>query len=233
MREFNLYIDVTRKGTLAPKQKEQFLAIMDALQDIRVNLFWIPESTRITIYQIREILRNVRCACKDKNIIIHNEIHGIESRVSGLKKWLLDRSLVSVYYDKRFEADSYNCLAAGNTPKGCIFGSCLGHTAYLMKDSEISLCPEMKSVRLAKLDKGESLGKIFETDDFRTTIQAQIQRRNKCKSDCELFGLCHGGCPRQINADSCDIIQKVNSLEISDADIQIQNIKHLANMYRG
>lgn len=233
MRDFSFYVDVNSFGKMSNSQQEQFKIIVNELLDRRINLYWLIDSKVLHTRQLFSILKCIHSTCKGKSIIIHNEVCLSGKTSSAIVKLFIKHLPVTVYYDERICADDYDCLRHGTRPTGCIFSSCLGNTIYLNKNAQLSVCPHASEIRLKNLNGGNSITEAFETEEFKSFLIAQINKRNDCKKNCRLFTLCHGGCPAQKDNGECSIRVKVTEKGPSESLRHEQTIKHLADLYRG
>ena len=233
LREFNLYVDVNSVGKMSIPQQEQFEIIVNALLDRRINLHWLIDGNILKTRQLLNILKCIHSTCKEKSVIVHNEVCLSGKTSTAMARMLVKHIPVSVYSDKRIYSDDYDCLRSSNKPMGCVFNSCLGNTMYLNKDAQLSVCPHASEIHLNALNHGNSITEAFETTDFKEFLLAQIHKRDDCKNNCQLFALCHGGCPAQKDDGECSIRLKANEKCPSEASQHNQTIKHLADMYRG
>ena len=232
MREFNLYIDVSNAGKMNEPQREQFGIIINTLLDRRVNLYWLVEGNHLKARQMVNILRNVHAACKEKSIIVHNEICTVNKSYSMIARLLMKHLPITPYTDERIDKEDYVRLKHGNSPNGCIFNSCLGKTIYLRKDAQLSVCPHVNDVDLKCLKANEPVTEAFESDSFKSFLLRQIRKRDKCKNSCQYFALCHGGCPIQNDEEECPVCKKINETTSLKEEHE-QRIIHLAELYRG
>lgn len=236
MREFSIYIETDECGLVGNNQKEQLQLMLDCLKNRCVNLVWLINGERISQRQVINVFRCEHFLCKGKKYILHNAFCIEGKKVSSPARWLMKKLLVELYEDKRIQAKDYSCLFYGNEPEGCFFSSCLGNTAYLQKNGNISICPYGEEIRLNSLKAGDMYTDLYETEGFKALLIKQIQRRNTCKANCKKYDLCHGGCPLTNDGqDPCRIMKSVmkQGEKVSEEDEFDQRISHLAAMYRG
>lgn len=233
MREFSLYINVAKTGKLNNLQLCPADSLLDTLSGRRINIYWIIEGKRIGTHQIINIIKNTHLVCKKKDVIIHNEICIANKTLTPFAKVLLRHMLISTYCDKREAAGDYASLRFFNQPTGCMFNSCLGNTIYLAQSGELSLCPYATEIKFNPINPGTSSSTVFDTADFKSLLIRQIQKRNRCKNECQLFNYCHGGCPIRGDIGDCFIRRHVEQQNVT-AEMKLdQEIRQLAGLYRG
>lgn len=233
MRDFRLYIGVDKYGKMTVHQKEQLDLIVSKLRDCRINTFWIIDDTKITGWQILSILHGIHSACKNRGVIIHANLFADNKTVTLVARSIMGHVPIVLYNNERDNEADYACLKYMNYPEGCMFNSCLGNTLYLRQDDEISVCPRTNDIRLNRLRNGSSISSVFDTDEFKQLLLQQIEKRNRCKNGCQLFSVCHGGCPMQGYSRSCTIQKRVEQLILSEESVREQELKKLASLYRG
>ena len=233
MRDFCLYVDVDATGRMNSAQKDQLRVLLDALIDRRINIFWLVGNSKIKVRHIINIVKCMHSGCKEKGVLVHNEICSSGREISRGAKLLLKKLPLSLYTDERICENDYASLRYGNRPDGCAFNLCLGNTAYLNIDSKLLICPYSGEIVLNSIKQGDPITELFETDAFKAFFLKQIKKRNECKSTCRLFDLCHGGCPAQNNTEKCSILERVEKLKDSQKANREQEIIRLAGLYRG
>lgn len=233
MFSFTIYIDANKSCGLDQYQKNQITWLIKALNDRRVNLHWITDCKKITVFRVLRIIIATHLLCKRSGVLIHNEIDIDGKRVSSFARRLLRLYPLSLVNQEQMDIDDLLCLKNNNKPEGCAFSSCLGNVVYVMSDGKNSLCPKMSRVRLNLMTKDGSITHIYDTPDFKSILLHQIQKRNRCKVGCSLYSLCLGGCPKQMDEKQCLFIRKMNNVLSSESSTNDQAIRYLSNLYRG
>ena len=216
MRDFTVYIETAQSGEMNAEQASQLVRIVDALPNWRINLLWLVRGNKIGLFQVIRIIHSIHKCCKGKSVIIHSEICKSERKVSALARFQMNFLPFVFYDDKEVEAGDYAAIYYKNTPKGCAFSSCLGNTIFIKSDSTLSICPKASEVKLHALADGEKIESIFDTESFKKLLISHIQRRNVCKSNCDYFSYCHGGCPLEATGAICTIQNHVSSAMEND-----------------
>ena len=131
-------------------------------------------------------------------------------------------------------------MSFGNQPESCDFNSCLGNALTVFESGRIGICPFHKNnIDLCNDLDIEDIHQVFNTESFISFLKGNIERRNSCKSRCEFFSLCKGGCAfMEMNA-NCDIhnqiVEKKNEYiesDMSDKEYREQKIISISNMYK-
>ena len=235
MYNFRIYIDADHLGNLDEAQKEQLHFIFNCLTNATVTCYWLLAGNKISQKQVLHILQTIDSLCKKKSVILHNEIQISGKTISFFAKRLLRKIPFETYTDNRTSCEDFIKLSHENIPEGCIFSSCLGKTVYLQSRGQLVVCPHGQHIHLKSITPEEKLTSIFDTDEYKTLLLRSINKRNKCKADCSLFYLCHGGCPLEDNdTNDCDILKEVKDQKtISTNEEYLQKAIHLSALYRG
>ena len=229
----NSYVDTNNKGDINKNQKEQLQRIINHLSDSKINIYWLIDSNKIKVRHIFKILNNINSLCKDKGILVHNEIEVKNKTLSYFTKLLLKHIPITMYEDKKIDNNDIACLLYSNKPIGCSFNSCLGKTIYIKIDGKSSICPYSNGVSLKKIEEGDEIKDVYNTDSFKLLMINQIKKREKCKAECELFDLCLGGCPLDNCETECTILELLKTRNDEEKNNIEQKAKHLSNLYKG
>lgn len=85
----------------------------------------------------------------------------------------------------------------------CKTSSCLGKILYIDKFGNISFCPKYpKDTYLNNISNISNFDNIYENDIFGEYLKKMILKRKNCKSSCEYFSKCKGGCAIEDNCES-------------------------------
>ena len=108
---------------------------------------------------------------------------------------------------------SYIRMALGLAPYSCKFCSCLGKTIYIDQSGKPDSCPfKANRIELNNLEKCSQLQEAFDTADYAQLIQEAIRRRENCRKNCDIYGLCQGGCPLDIgDCPEKDLTKAINA----------------------
>lgn len=110
---------------------------------------------------------------------------------------------------------SYIRMALGLAPYSCRFRSCLGKTLYIDQSGRSYSCPfKSNRIELNNLERCSQLQDIFDTNDYAQLIQEAIQRRENCRKNCAVYGVCLGGCPLDIgDCPEKDLTRAINAVK--------------------
>lgn len=110
---------------------------------------------------------------------------------------------------------SYIRMALGLAPYSCRFRSCLGKTLYIDQSGRSYSCPFKSNwIELNNLERCSQLQDIFDTNDYAQLIQEAIQRRENCRKNCDVYGVCLGGCPLDIgDCPEKDLTKAINAVK--------------------
>ncbi len=111
--------------------------------------------------------------------------------INFFDEWIYDRDGVGV---RTFQ--SYMIMALGGKARVCDNSSCHGRYLCIAPDGSIFNCSRGSAheYSFGHIDEIESVKEAFNSDGFKKLLIGSITRRNKCKSECEYFDLCKGGC---------------------------------------
>lgn len=117
--------------------------------------------------------------------------HYIECLKSLYDYWLVDQTAVMVD-----PIEQYLSMILRNRGVDCIYGSCLGHWIGIDHSGYLFPCGRSypSEYQLTNIDEINRLSETFETKEFAHIIKKAIIRRSACQENCELYGICHGGC---------------------------------------
>lgn len=78
----------------------------------------------------------------------------------------------------------------------CSYNSCLGKHIGIRFDGEIYNCNRdfPKDLCFGNINDYVDIHECFESDGFKKIVDEAYKRRKLCKSDCEIFDFCAGGC---------------------------------------
>ena len=84
----------------------------------------------------------------------------------------------------------------GSPRRECNMGSCLGGFLCITPEGNFYPCSRFypQDYMLGNIEEFSSINEIFETEKYKKMVLGAIARRNKCKENCEFFGVCQGGC---------------------------------------
>lgn len=132
------------------------------------------------------------CAADDTSLIPDADQYIAES-IKAFDEWLFDKDsdvpLIPHYL--------YLLNALGESvDSDCAHNSCLTKWLCIYPNGDVypcaKNCPE--KYRLANIADIEHINEVFMTEGFRQILLGTIARREKCKSECEFFDHCNGGC---------------------------------------
>lgn len=105
--------------------------------------------------------------------------------------WLTDTKGVAV---RTFA--SYLSMALGQNRRICANCSCIGKFLSISPDGKLYNCNRysVRQYPFADVDDVQIIKDIFGGEKFVEFLKGSIERRNKCKSTCDLFDACNGGC---------------------------------------
>ena len=104
-------------------------------------------------------------------------------------------------------------MALGLAPYSCRYRSCLGKTLYIDQSGRPYSCPfKSNRIELNDLEKCTQLQDVFDTNNYAQLIQDAISRRENCSKNCDVYGVCMGGCPLDIgDCPEKDLTKAINA----------------------
>ena len=195
----------TSRMTLTiPIDKVPNAVISFANQNARFNLYFFVNK-KIPDWHWKRIIR--------LNGLI--EIYDSSNCIENTEKYNFNRYVIhKSLSNSNMDSAKIYMLSAGMITD-CRFDSCLGKNLYISKNGEVSFCtkyPEKSKLgTITDLDSD-----IFDKAVFYETLQAMIDKRSKCQSNCDLFGNCQGGCVFE-----CDCNLFKSTFDIANKDIEL------------
>ena len=106
-------------------------------------------------------------------------------------EWLYDTDGVSV---RTFAF--YINMAVGGKFRVCNCSSCHGKYVSMYPDGMLYNCGRegLSAYPFGNIDDIDNVSQMFNSDGAEQLLKGSVERRNKCKSTCEFFALCQGGC---------------------------------------
>ncbi len=132
------------------------------------------------------------CAAKDR-LLVPNVDDYISESIKMFDEWLFDKDsdvpLIPHYL--------YLLNALGESVESdCAHDSCLTKWICIYPNGDIypcaKSCPE--DFRLTNIKDVDHINDVFMTEGFRRILIGTIERRAICRSQCEFFDNCNGGC---------------------------------------
>jgi len=156
------------------------------------------------------------CASRDRSLVPDPDAF-IRSSIEMFDRWLFDKEteipLIPHYL--------YILNALGEPAESdCAHTSCLTKWMCLYPNGDIYPCGKgcPSEFKMCNLNDIEQISDIFRTEGFVKVLSGSIERREKCKNECELFPFCNGGCSidayyecgiENAGGDSCRIFKAV------------------------
>lgn len=168
-------------------------------------------SDSINIMQLKKYKRKMLL----ERVILHSESY--EDFHSQYEKWkiaeipiqLKGYTLSSTEYREFFEEwvydahavwffpfeDTISSILTGVTTESCEHNSCMGKYIHLDEKDRVSFCKKgLEPTKLYVLDETKE-GPLFEHEIYQNVLGDAIEKRARCQKECQMFGLCRGGCP--------------------------------------
>ena len=190
---------------------------------------------------ISDILTFEKKECAHKGIIMRNVVMANREKISILATYLMKK--YNFVYKKDSTEDKnadITRMCFGNAPISCAYTSCLGAGVVLLSNGEIAVCPYIKSsISLDDRLDVQSLQDIFNTYSFLKLLKANIERRSKCKENCQYFALCKGGCALEEFSFECSILSAIEKRKKQLSEYDMNNLEYreqraiwASNMYK-
>ena len=114
----------------------------------------------------------------------------VEKMNSLFNKWLFDSdcySIVNPYYD--------TIRTIIDAPHSCEYTSCLYKFISIDYKGDVFPCGRFDDKMLCMGNiYSNSVHELFASDSYNKLVLAAIDRRNKCRSSCNIYNYCAGGC---------------------------------------
>ena len=154
-----------------------------------------------------------------------------DASIRVFDRWLFDRTAEAPLMPHL----QYLMSALGDPmPSDCAHSSCITKWISVHPNGDIYPCAKgcPSRFKLCNIDDIEHLKDAFNSDALKELLIPLIDRRERCASECDLFGYCNGGCPidtlsegpiSDIGGNSCIIFKKVFGHILNVVDTMIKD----------
>ena len=217
--------DVLRQQTGASENNLRLLSKKDRVFSVSSTISSETESKQVELYEYFKSNRAsasfspvipAGCALRNRGLVPDPDAF-IRSSIEMFDRWLFDKDteipLIPHYL--------YILNALGEpTESDCAHTSCLTKWMCLYPNGDVYPCGKgcPSEFKMCNLNDVELISDIFRTDGFVKILKGSIERREKCKNECELFRFCNGGCSmdayfecgiENVGGDSCKIFKAI------------------------
>jgi len=239
--------DVLRQRTEVSENNLMLLSKKDRVFSVSSTISSATESKQSEMYEYFKSNRAsasfspvipAGCASRDRSLVPDPDAF-IRSSIEMFDRWLFDKEteipLIPHYL--------YVLNALGEPAESdCAHTSCLTKWMCLYPNGDIYPCGKgcPSEFKMCNLNDIEQISDIFGTEGFVKILRGSIERREKCKSECDLFPFCNGGCSmdayyecgiENTGGDSCRIFKAVfghilktmNDIEKERPDLSVYN----------
>lgn len=114
-----------------------------------------------------------------------------DGMVKLFDEWLYDKNGIDI---RLF--GTYVAMALGTNFRICANASCHGKYLGISPDGTLYNCGRYSVTQypFGNVDDFSGLDEVYRSDGFKALVSGAIERRKKCKTKCEYFELCGGGC---------------------------------------
>lgn len=220
-----LYNDLTRGGT------DKYNKTIDILKEKNINVGAICVITKQTVSKLKENYEffksrnqslNLRPMIVDGSAENYEKEFGVDideyvkNLVNLLKIWFYDENCnINVQ-----PFDMYLNMIIANKTSVCCNNSCLGNWFCLEANGDITPCNRTFPTEFTygNIKEISTFDEIYNSQAMCNLLKLAIERRSKCKNECEYFDLCKGGCNHEAlingniannNMPSCKIIKTI------------------------
>ncbi len=133
------------------------------------------------------------------------------------ESWIHDKNAAGF---EPFE-DFIGSLTTGLVINDCRYSSCMGRILYLDRDDQVYFC-EKKKEQTKMYSAAQGIPEKLYNEVYSEVLGSAIAKRNQCSNQCEMFGLCRGGCPlEEVNPQTChDFARKIAAVgEVIEREI--------------
>lgn len=115
----------------------------------------------------------------------------VEKYKALVDHWFSDRNGVGVRL-----IETYIAMALGSYFRICNNGSCHGKYISVWPNGDIYNCARdsMSAYPFGNVNTIASYDELFKSEGFEALVKGSIERRKKCKENCDFFAECAGGC---------------------------------------
>ena len=173
-------------------------------------------------------------AAKYNQKYLLDEVQYIKATKDFFKYWINDENAIPVstfiQYAKMF---------LGYPDRNCVYGTCLYTIIDVEPEGDLLPCSRYSKTKylIGNIFNLNDIEEAFTNESFNNIVIKSILRRNKCKSECEIYKYCLGGCSSacaneskldDYNTQLCRITKELlpyvfNELEIIFANDTIRN----------
>ena len=217
--------DALRQETETSENNLRLLSKKDRVFSVSSTISSATESKQVEMYEYFKGNRTsasfspvipAGCALRDRSLVPDPDAF-IRSSIEMFDRWLFDKEteipLIPHYL--------YILNALGEpTESDCAHTSCLTKWMCLYPNGDIYPCGKgcPSEFKMCNISDIEHISDVFRTEGFVRILRGSVERREKCKNDCELFSFCNGGCSvdayfecgiENAGGDSCKIFKAV------------------------
>lgn len=134
-------------------------------------------------------------------IFVEEEIKFDDNFLVLFKEWVYDKN----GYRINIFADILSRILLDYWGTKCQYRSCLTKNFYIDADGAIYSCKSKKN-KICNLQDVYSVSDILSHEKFAMLLKQAIAKRALCKTKCEFYEWCQGGCPLSLNEEDneCD-----------------------------
>jgi radical SAM protein with 4Fe4S-binding SPASM domain len=104
---------------------------------------------------------------------------------------------------------------------GCEYNSCMGRVLSINSVGEIFWCkhnnPETK---LCQISDFQNFSDVLDNGLFEKCLDNHLQKREHCKSECNHYNICQGGCPLRCNGVQCTEQEYIKAIGVASDKLQ-------------
>lgn len=174
---------------LLTETKENDIALKETIQALRAK--GLPCCLLVRGDDIGRIVGICRKnAILGTPIFIEGEVLFDDKFLSLFQEWLYDKNSCRI----NLFADILSWVLLDDWGTKCQYKSCLTKHFLIDEGGIIYACKNRKN-EICNLWDVHSVNEILSHEKFVTLLEGSVAKREWCKSACEFYGLCKGGCP--------------------------------------
>lgn len=104
-------------------------------------------------------------------------------------------------------------ILTGTSGSECEHSSCMGRILYLDREENLYFCAKKKdAAKMCSLK--ENIPDFIYNEVYDHVLKMAVEKRSRCTKECQMFGICRGGCPFDTEKETfcADYLQKVSHI---------------------
>lgn len=208
IKKYDIHIGISYDGPINEITREstkQFMRAKNLLQSQKISFGAISVVSKLNVNRLielynhmKEIGINFQLNHYTNHSLLENDVLRLEpthylSKMHELFLYWIDDTTGNINIDpfRRMLREQYNMQ-----PILCTNSSCMRSWCCLRPNGDITSCDKDMPIEYnyGNVNELDDIREIYSSAGYLNLIKKSISRRNKCKSNCDVFDFCQGGC---------------------------------------